>query len=174
MQGRLTDATCPGIQEEDRLRRLLDPVVTSRPRECHDGTREGALKRIENWIDNSDEKNILWISGAPGVGKSALSSTTVSLLRDRQSSPLAVFFIRRQGDRDPQLVWRTIAYQLALSFPSYREHLWKRLREDTRTEGVKQQFNNLIAIPFAHIYRHGHSGFSITTPVVIIDALDEC
>ncbi|KLO10476.1 hypothetical protein SCHPADRAFT_800680, partial [Schizopora paradoxa] len=146
------------------------------PDECHGGTREGILKQIEDWIDNSNGKNILWISGAPGVGKSALSSTTVSRLENNRVKSPAVFFIRRQGDRDPQSIWRSVAYQLAQSFPSYREHLLqtRALSKGKRIEGVKQQFNDLIVIPLTHIYSLAHSGSSEPGPVVIIDALDEC
>ncbi|KLO10473.1 hypothetical protein SCHPADRAFT_942803 [Schizopora paradoxa] len=164
------------IQEEDRLRRLLDPTVTSRPRECHDGTREGVLQRIEDWIDNSNEKNTLWISGAPGVGKSALSSSTVKLLetrwRNNHTNPFAVFFINRQTSRDPRPIWRTVAHRLALSFPNYRMQLLDTLREDTKCDGVKKQFWDLIKTPLGKIYQNCHN--SEVVPIVVVDALDEC
>ncbi|KLO10470.1 hypothetical protein SCHPADRAFT_942802 [Schizopora paradoxa] len=163
-------------QEKDELRRLLDPVVTSRPRECHDGTREGVLQMIEDWIDNSNYKNILWISGAPGVGKSALSSSTVKLLetrwRNKHTNPFAVFFINRQASRDPRPIWRTVAHRLALSFPDYRMQLLNILREDMRSDGVKKQFEDLINAPFGKIYQSRH--VPEVVPVIVIDALDEC
>ncbi|KLO10467.1 hypothetical protein SCHPADRAFT_516342 [Schizopora paradoxa] len=164
--------------ERSKLERLLAPVTAPKPRECNEGTRKGILKRIAEWIETPNERNALWISGAPGVGKSAISSSTVSFLETKwnnyHSSPYSVFFINRQASRDPRSVWRTVAYRLALSFPEYRIHLSKILREDTKTDGVRKQFKDLIESPFNDIYQGRLLSISDCIPVVVIDALDEC
>lgn len=145
-----------------------------RPDACYDGTREGILQQITDWMAEPSERNILWISGAPGVGKSAISSSVVSHLETNQTNPFAVFFIKRQGNRDPRIIWRTVAFQLALSFQDYRSHLLKMIHEGTKNGGVKQQFTDLISNPFNTIYQHTPPDITAVIATVVIDALDEC
>jgi len=45
---------------------------------CHSGTRIAVKKVVKNWIGRRgfrSEKRIMWISGPPGVGKSAILQT---------------------------------------------------------------------------------------------------
>ena len=46
--------------------------------QCHPDTRVAAKKVVKNWIGRrgfGSEKSIMWISGPPGVGKSAILQT---------------------------------------------------------------------------------------------------
>ncbi|KLO04132.1 hypothetical protein SCHPADRAFT_947940, partial [Schizopora paradoxa] len=164
--------------ERSKLERLLAPVTGPRPNDCYDGTREDILQQIKDWIAGSSENNILWISGAPGVGKSAISSSFVRHLEGRwevdERNPFAVFYINRQASRDPRSIWRTVAYNLALSIADYRAHLLKTLREDTKSNGVTKQFEVLINVPIKSLHQARRPGISETIPVIVIDALDEC
>jgi len=50
---------------------------------CHPNTRTVALRVIKHWIRRKgygSEKGIMWMSGAPGVGKSAMVQTTCETL----------------------------------------------------------------------------------------------
>ncbi|KLO10462.1 hypothetical protein SCHPADRAFT_892309 [Schizopora paradoxa] len=164
--------------ERSKLERLLAPVSGPRPNDCYDGTREDILQQIKDWIGGSSENNILWISGAPGVGKSAISSSFVRHLEGRwevdERNPFAVFYINRQASRDPRSIWRTVAYNLALSIADYRAHLLKTLREDTKGNGVTKQFEVLISVPIESLHQARRPGISETISVIVIDALDEC
>jgi len=50
---------------------------------CHPNTRTVAQRVIKHWIRRKgygSEKGIMWMSGAPGVGKSAILQTTCEVL----------------------------------------------------------------------------------------------
>ena len=50
---------------------------------CHPGTRIAAKKVVKGWIGRKgfgSEKKIMWISGGPGVGKSAILQTVCETL----------------------------------------------------------------------------------------------
>jgi len=45
---------------------------------CHPSTRKVAQKVVKNWLrrkGGGSKKGIMWMSGAPGVGKSAIVQT---------------------------------------------------------------------------------------------------
>ncbi len=41
---------------------------------CLEGTRVDILQEAMDWQDNEAEKNVLWIVGAPGAGKSTIAT----------------------------------------------------------------------------------------------------
>ena len=50
---------------------------------CHPDTRIAVQRVVANWIclkGDWAEKGIMWMSGAPGVGKSAIAQTVCELL----------------------------------------------------------------------------------------------
>ena len=50
---------------------------------CHPGTRIAVKKVVKDWIGRGgfgSEKRIMWISGGPGVGKSAILQTVCETL----------------------------------------------------------------------------------------------
>ncbi|KLO11767.1 hypothetical protein SCHPADRAFT_941758 [Schizopora paradoxa] len=109
--------------------------------------------------------NVLWISGYPGWGKTAIAS---SLLNSTEFGDVihAHYFISEDVNDDPRLVWRTITYQLALSSPAYRRILLESgaLTTDTKDLDIKNLFKALIKAPLSRL----------DVPiVVVIDALDE-
>jgi hypothetical protein len=82
---------------------------------CMDGTRESIVEELDKWLNCADasEPNILWLSGGPGAGKSAIASSIVSKLSER--CRLGSHFFFRRGDvalSDPAVLWRTMAYDL--------------------------------------------------------------
>ncbi|KIJ51653.1 hypothetical protein M422DRAFT_157714 [Sphaerobolus stellatus SS14] len=76
-----------------------------------EGTREDSIASIKDWLAKKDEKNILYISGSPGAGKSALASTIVQKLLLKQC---VHFFFKRNDPyfRNPSIVWWTLAYHM--------------------------------------------------------------
>ena len=42
---------------------------------CLEGTRGGILDKVRYWLQAEFPKNILWISGAPGAGKTTIATT---------------------------------------------------------------------------------------------------
>ena len=52
---------------------------------CHPNTRVVIKKEVKNWIGKrgfGSEKSIMWISGPPGVGKSAILQTVCQELNE--------------------------------------------------------------------------------------------
>ena len=57
---------------------LLNAKERYPPPKCHPDTRQAAQAVVKNWIcrcGDEPEKDIMWMSGAPGVGKSAIAQT---------------------------------------------------------------------------------------------------
>src|ERR1700733_8909643 len=61
-------------QNKSMVRSRLDPVVLPPiDNACLTGTRETVLRSIDSWIQ-SGEKNVLWITGQPGSGKTTIAA----------------------------------------------------------------------------------------------------
>jgi hypothetical protein len=141
-----------------------------------EGTRENVLKDIDQWLDDVNAPNVLWLQGCPGVGKSALASTLISRLTERRRLGSSFFF--KRGDimlSDPAAVWRTIAYDLAQHSTTFADNLVEILKGRTilhKRPDVALHFKFLIEIPLTKSYDQSDSSRDV--PVIVIDALDEC
>lgn len=142
---------------------------------CMEGTRENILKKIDQWLDDVNAPNVLWLNGCPGVGKSAIASSLISRLTDRRRLGSSFFF--KRGDimlSDPAAVWRTIAYDLAQHSTTFADNLVEILKGRTilhKRPDVALHFKFLIEIPLTKSYDKSSSR---DVPVIVIDALDEC
>jgi hypothetical protein len=142
------------------------------------GTHQAILTDVDNWLRDFGKLNILWISGSPGAGKTALVSTIVSRV---SSGYCARFFFQRNTAalRDPRLVWRAIALDSALDNSAMAKTILQTFDWKDKTKAkpmqpedltVLEQFKSLIENPLPDIFQHP----STQSCVVIIDALDEC
>jgi len=132
------------------------------------GTRGAVLDEIELWTENFDRPPVYWLNGLAGTGKSTIARTIAE--RTFASGQLgASFFCSRDFlDRsDLQLVFPTLAIQLARKFVEFRSILIPLLQSDPGIvdESLYHQMERLIARPLME------SGVST---LIIIDALDEC
>ncbi|RDB27538.1 hypothetical protein Hypma_003814 [Hypsizygus marmoreus] len=142
--------------------------------ECLRGTREDIMASVEQWINDLKAKNILWIRGFPGVGKSAIASTLVGRIQVSHRLGSSFVFERAKATvTTTTALWRNVAFDLARAYPTVRKVVVAKLEEGVvqpTTSNVKMLFRNLIEeplkasndIPFGRL------------PVVVIDALDEC
>src|SRR5882762_1865557 len=138
----------------ETLLTLLKPVRQRRfPEPCMKGTREGVFRKIDNWLDDGVH-NILWISGCPGVGKSAVMSSLESRLRTMGRFGASFFFDRSDSSfSDPAALWRTVAFELARERPSMAQRLIKNIREarvDPGRPDIELHFKYLIREPLAY------------------------
>ena len=141
---------------------------------CHPDTRKAVLEIVESWIWNRQGgfKDILWISGAPGVGKSAVVQTICEMLSGAYNPIHASFFFTRgQGARElAASLPPTIAHQFTITSIVCRWYIWYLLRHNPSIlrESFHSQFRKLVIAPaFARSY--------VQYPmVVVIDGLDEC
>jgi NACHT domain len=168
------------ITYENLSSKMVETLATLKPvdREgyyvprCMDGTREYIFQEIDDWLDDASEPNILWLSGSPGAGKSAVASSMVSRLAARRRLGSNFFF--RRGDvalSDPAALWRTVAYDLTTRDPDYASAVVEVLKEgrvDPKWPDIDLHFKFLIEEPMMKNYRYS------IPPVIVIDALDEC
>jgi hypothetical protein len=127
---------------------------------------------IYDWASDINTPNILWLSGSPGAGKSAIASTVASTLRE--GSRLGSRFFFKSGDEtlgDPASLWRTVASDLARFDSAIKEFIITVLKEgkvDLEGGDVELHFKYLINAPLEK--NHGRSD----PTVIVVDALDEC
>src|ERR1700743_3129674 len=73
---------------------------------CSEGTREDILKVIDEWSTDFDAPNILWVTGQPGVGKSAIATSVVEHLRASKRLGSSFFFQRQAAEvMTPSVLW---------------------------------------------------------------------
>jgi hypothetical protein len=143
--------------------------------QCMKGTREDIFTNIDQWLGDFDAPNVLWLSGSPGAGKSTIASSLVSRLTRRRRLGSSFFF--KRGDitlSDPAALWRTVAFDLAKSNPTFAHILVRILEQrvvDPRRPDIASHFQYLIQEPLIKSHNHFPSH---TIPVILVDALDEC
>ena len=140
-----------------------------------DGTREDILADIDKWCgDLEASDNILWLSGFPGVGKSAIARKLVTKLKSSHRLGSSFFFQRELATvQTPVALWRTIAFDLASQYPSARSVITTKLMDDEMdlpTAGAGELFRSFVEEPL----KHSTDIPSGRLPVIVIDALDEC
>ncbi len=164
-------ASCIGNREflSKRLAPAAQQPLGSR---CLEETRVKILAHVDDWLKDTTKSNVLWISGAPGAGKSTISTTIVG------KHKCARFFVKRSATedlRDPRAVWRTIAHALANMHHGVEDAIVKVLSEKEeypKDAKVRDQFRDLIQLP---LQMHAKAP-SVGSPcaLILIDALDEC
>jgi hypothetical protein len=138
-----------------------------------EGTRQGLISMIRDWIDETHSSNIFWLKGSPGAGKSAVAATMVRLLREEGRLGSSFFFKRGHvALGDPNSLWRTVAFDLAKFHPYLRTKILDTLKEgriNPTSPDIKAHFRRFIHDPFLNLFNDLPK-----FPIVIIDAADEC
>ncbi|KAJ7098956.1 hypothetical protein C8R44DRAFT_559931, partial [Mycena epipterygia] len=139
---------------------------------CHPGTRTDILDQLRSWsTDTSPESTLLWLRGSAGVGKSAIAQMFAGDCQAQGCFGASFFFRRGHPKRG---TWHglitTIAYQLAHSIPEFSLLLQQAMDSDKLIvgRGIMVQFQRLLVEPFQQLPALQSS------PVVILDGLDEC
>ncbi|KXN83490.1 mRNA cap guanine-N7 methyltransferase [Leucoagaricus sp. SymC.cos] len=156
----------------------LDSSERDPPPHCHPGTRVSILEDAKRFFQDPEPLNkVLWLCGPAGVGKSAIVQTIAESLNESTSEAdprfgAAVFFSRPNRRDNPKHVFTTIAYQLSVRYPFYRQYIAAGLANDPLflDKSMSEQFKRLIVQPFTnqHLYR------GPKPLVILLDGLDEC
>lgn len=137
---------------------------------CFPGTQEATLGDTKRWIDESDGPPIFWIWGPAGFGKSTLARTAAEAAHEEKQLGGSFFFSRDDVNRrNPDLVFPTLASQLATFNPEFKRRLAQAIDANPGilTANIKDQFQELIAAPLLECIK-------TERVVIVIDALDEC
>jgi len=139
------------------------------------GTRESLLKQIVDWVDNKLEqesllqRNICWVYGPPGIGKTSLAHSVCARLHD-QGNLAGIFFCRRDDPNmtEPRNILPTLVYKLARIFPSFRRIVADCLRNDPNLTRESMKDSLFLDLLYNLPKRPNDS------LVFVIDAFDEC
>ncbi|KAJ8091634.1 hypothetical protein PM082_020868 [Marasmius tenuissimus] len=147
---------------------------------CLKGTRETALASIHDWASakGPEASPICWLSGAAGVGKSAIALSIAKSFENLSLLTSSFFFFRSDPRRNnPSALMLTIAHGLATTSSLMRSHIEQRILTDPTIleASLEEQFLELVIAPTA-IWSRQRSlwGAPVVPNIVIIDGLDEC
>jgi hypothetical protein len=142
------------------------------PSPCLKGTREQLIADIFDWFNDADpsREHVFWLNGLAGTGKSAVARTVTDRAQEQGGLAATFFFSRNTvATRTPSAIIPTIAYQLALSLPSFRPTICSNVDSDrhVRDRGVAVQAKTLLD-------NVSRTAISDGPFLVVLDALDEC
>lgn len=155
---------------QSRLVSLLEPLPFDADIARHISHfigREWIFDRIDAWLKDDKAPRIFWITGPPGIGKTAIASWLCYKYREVGASHFCRFgHIQRT---DPRRFVLSIAYQLSTQLPEYQERL-KNLRLEQIVHNLDTQaiFDLLVVQPLSGNFPHPDR-----TILIVIDALDE-
>ena len=135
---------------------------------CLRGTRRGVLLQLEHWLKDEQDHHVFWLNGLAGTGKSAIAQTFAEITF-ADGILGASFFCSRDSETrsNLQVIFPTLAFQLAYRYSLFREQLIQVLRANPGVgwESLCSQMEKVIIGPLKATH--------IQT-LIIIDALDEC
>ncbi|KAF7377346.1 hypothetical protein MSAN_00155600 [Mycena sanguinolenta] len=135
---------------------------------CAENTRVEIQNQIMRWLSNPTKKQIFWITGIAGSGKSTLSATLVDNLCKEGTPVAAQFFISRNVPQtiEPKILVTTIALQLAEFSPAAACIIEAALKHGLPGR-QEDQVKKLLLAPIWEICK------SYDRVIILIDALDE-
>ncbi|KAJ7136934.1 hypothetical protein C8R44DRAFT_552986, partial [Mycena epipterygia] len=144
---------------------------------CHPDTRAEMLDNLCNWAwgtksssGDTAARNILWLYGPAGAGKSAIAQTLCQRLETESCATASFFFKRGHASRgNGNRLFSTITYQLAVLIPELKALISQSVENDPAIvdKSLSIQVQKLIIEPWQQINPSPRA-------VVIIDGLDEC
>ena len=135
---------------------------------CLPRTRVSVLQDIMYWAKNPQEKNVFWLNGLAGTGKSTIAQSFSEMI-DNDGLLGASFFCSRDylDRKELKNIFPTLAYQLACHHSQFRSHIVTKLKKDPTLAHTSliSQLENLLVNPLSE---------AKVSCVIIIEALDEC
>jgi len=128
--------------------------------------RQWVFDAVQRWLAQDPlSQRVFWISGGPGMGKTALSAVLSSRYLEVAALHLCKFGHAQKSD--PRSVVTSMVYQLSTQLPEYEARLANMDVERLAKDDGATMFDNLLVQPLAKLTRPNR-------PIVIlIDALDE-
>ena len=132
------------------------------------GTRKEILFQLEDWLKDEKDKQVFWLNGLAGTGKSTIAQTFAEMSFADGKLGASFFCSRDFEDRSNlRSILPTLAFQLAHRYQDFRQELLPVLtaNPDVGRESLCSQMEKLVVGPFQAMQ---------TPTLIIIDALDEC
>lgn len=129
---------------------------------------------FDSWMRR--DAAILWIFGGPGAGKSFLSTAIIQQLLEAEETndegtldTVAYFFVNENNEnlRDANTILKTLAWQIAMKNPGFKNHAIRVCRERSLTLLAELTWKNLFLDYYVSGERNGN------TATIVIDGLDE-
>jgi len=151
----------------------LEPVCnagyqTGHHDKCLPGTRESVLRDLMLWAKNPQDRNVFWLNGLAGTGKSTITQSFSEAVAKEGLLGASFFCSRDYLDRrELKHIFPTLAYQLAHHHPHFQDNIISIIKNNPTLahSSLISQLENLLVNPL--------SGTNISC-VIVIDALDEC
>lgn len=143
--------------------------------ECLPGTGVNLLGFIIDWATSLPEhhRNILWLYGVAGSGKSTMSTTIAGFFQKTRRLGAHIFFSQSNvAERTPSAIIRTLAHQLG----SFDHRIGQAITTaingwpDCMESSARIQFQKFLVEPLASLETIQFEG----PIVVVLDGLDEC
>ena len=135
---------------------------------CLQGTRVSVLDGIVRWAKDPRDRQVFWLNGLAGTGKSTVAQTFSQIVAEDGSLGASFFCSRDYVDRKAlKNIFPTLAYQLACRYPAFRSRIVQVIKRDQSVgrNSLVSQLKDLIVDPL--------SSTDISC-VIVVDALDEC
>ncbi|MFM8769427.1 MAG: TIR domain-containing protein [Rubrivivax sp.] len=174
---RRLERLCEAIEEDkldfegghQRLMRYLQPLNYDGDIQRHVARFRGRRQleaRLRTWVEDPQAPQRLWLTAAPGLGKSAVAAA----LAHRWAETGAVHFcVAGHHDKgDPARAILSIAYQLATHLELYRMRLGSLDLERETLKDERALFDTLLVGPLARDFPAPERPW-----LVILDGLDE-
>ncbi|KAF3942484.1 hypothetical protein ABW19_dt0203779 [Dactylella cylindrospora] len=140
--------------------------------ECLPGTRVDIIDRIKRWVESPESKQIFWVYGMAGTGKSTISRTVARYYMDERRQLGASFFFNRNYDDSNKAdkFCVTLATDLMRHLPQLKRYIGNAVvdESDIPHKQPTEQFDKLIGRPLAKVK------IPKSRVIIVIDALDEC
>ena len=145
------------------------------PPRCHYDSRQELRTTITNWgtgRSSNIPQQLLWMHGPFGVGKSAIAQGCAESLVVENKLCAFIFFSRPNKQNNPNRVFTSIAYQLAVKFPLIADILDREILKDPTilTAARRVQFEELLVKPLLQVTSQNAP---IEGWVIVLDGLDE-
>jgi hypothetical protein len=130
--------------------------------------RNWLVDEVKRWQMQDKESRVFFITGAPGIGKSAFSAW---LAHHQKVDIIAAHFVEydKPDHKDPERVILSLAFQIASRLPDYRKFLMGLPELDALSvKNAAELFSYLLTEPLKLCINGGRA-----RSVVLIDALDE-
>ena len=152
----------------------FDSHLEEHNRTCLENTRVELQHQVMDWAKSRDGKQLFWLSGMAGTGKSTIARTLAQSFADKGQLGASFFFKKGEGDRgNASKLFTTIAVDLMDHIPGLKPGIRKAIDAEPAVaeKALKDQFVKLILQPLSETKLPFLQDREF---VVVIDALDEC